>query len=150
MVEKELVLWLKDIYGKVIDKVEAVKQAYEILANYQVTKGKAIETLEEIYTYSEEPLRENMPQEVWERRYKGWEAYKKTMEQRVEVAYGLWEGGGTGMDTEASKGTAWGLYNSIVELEDYRKGPLSASALVGERAVRKERAFEHCMALVKV
>ena len=153
MVEKELVLWLRDIYSKVVDKVAAIKEAYEILANYQVSKGQATKTLEQVYSYSEEPLQENMPQEVWERRHKEWEAYKKTMELRVQVAYGLWSGGGTGMDTEAAKGTAWGLYNSVVELEDYRKGPMisgSRSALVGDRAIRKERAFEQCLELVGV
>lgn len=153
MIEKELVLWLKDIYSKVVDKVEAVKEAYNILANYQVTKGKAIEILEKTYTYGDEPLKENMPEGIFERRHETWEWYKKNSEERIEVAYDLWSGSGTGMSSEAAKGTAWGLYNSVVELEDYRKGPIlsvSRSALTGDRASKKERAFEQCLELVGV
>jgi hypothetical protein len=56
------------------------------------------------------------------------------------------------MDTKAAKGTLWGAYNAVVETEDYRNGrgddQIGASAVFGERAVGKKRAFEYAVDLV--
>jgi hypothetical protein len=58
----------------------------------------------------------------------------------------LFEGAGTGMDTPAARGTLWGLYNAIAELENFREGDTlkqaAASVLFGERGAAIERAFD--------
>ena len=45
--------------------------------------------------------------------------------------------------------TSWGVYNAIVETEDYRRGhDSSATALFGSRAESKARAFNKALELV--
>ena len=55
------------------------------------------------------------------------------------------------MDSEACKGTVWGLYNAVVECEDYRRGgsekSRATSAVIGDRAVTKQRAFDVALTL---
>ena len=48
-------------------------------------------------------------------------------------------------------GTAWGLWQSVVENEDFRDGPASlyASALWGERAATKVRTLDHLVSIAK-
>ncbi|MBI2323138.1 MAG: hypothetical protein HYU88_13845 [Chloroflexi bacterium] len=50
------------------------------------------------------------------------------------------------MNHEACKSTHWGLFQAIMELEDFRNGGTdigaATSALAGDRAAAKERAFD--------
>lgn len=48
------------------------------------------------------------------------------------------------------RNTGWGVYNAVVETEDFRRGPegVSEQALFGVRAAVKKRAFDHIAALV--
>lgn len=51
-------------------------------------------------------------------------------------------------------GTAWAIYNAVVELEDWRDGPgdrseIATSVLFGDRAKKKEKAFGAALATVK-
>jgi len=59
-------------------------------------------------------------------------------------------GEGTGMDTKANQGTAYGLYNSIVELIDWggpegegAKMATVRSAALGLASKKKERVLTH-------
>tara|TARA_R110000772_G_scaffold267971_3_gene393558 strand:+ start:3630 stop:4544 length:915 start_codon:yes stop_codon:yes gene_type:complete len=66
----------------------------------------------------------------------------KAQESRVSVGM-LYEGQATGANTEAFKGTYYGLYNSVVEYLDYNQKRSRASARwVGPNGTIKERAFD--------
>jgi hypothetical protein len=62
------------------------------------------------------------------------------------AALDLFDGAGTGMDHPAASGTAWGLYNAIAELENFREGGTDAEValdvLFGDRCAVMQRAFE--------
>jgi hypothetical protein len=64
---------------------------------------------------------------------------------RRAAAMELFEGAGTGMDTLAARGTLWGLYNAIAELENFREGDTlkqaAASVMFGARGAAMKRAF---------
>src|SRR5215467_1796820 len=81
-------------------------------------------------------------------REKKWDAEARLVTDRRTAALELFKGRGTGMDSKAAAGTAWGLYNSVVEVEDWRGGGRAADAdaraaavLIGERAEAKGRAW---------
>jgi hypothetical protein len=56
----------------------------------------------------------------------------------------LFEGAGTGMDVPAARGTLWGLYNAVAELENFREGDTleqaARSVLFGDRGKTIQRA----------
>lgn len=68
-------------------------------------------------------------------------------------AKSLYEGQGRGSMLESSRGTAFGLLNSITEFVDHERRAKTIdnrldSAWFGQGAVLKQRAFEHAMTLV--
>jgi hypothetical protein len=78
-----------------------------------------------------------------------WEYYCNRQRGFQSAAYGLY----TKISDEypAIAGTAWALWNAVVESADYRNGAESvpASTLFGPRMHEKRRAFKAALSLVK-
>jgi hypothetical protein len=87
-------------------------------------------------------------------RWKRYELDLNLVRQRRAAALGLFAGAGTGMDSQASRGTMWGLYNAIVELENFREGGSDEQAatevLIGDRAAVMQRAFSRALELSRI
>lgn len=70
-----------------------------------------------------------------------------------QAALDLFDGAGRGMDHPAARGTVWGLYNAIAELENFREGDTDAQVasdvLFGSRAIAMGTAFEAGLALAR-
>ena len=137
--------WLEGVYDKAVARAEMLSEAYEALASYRVNGPELDRILGDTYPYPKGP-RENAPAEVMAVRNKNWETVCEQFGKKRGLARELFEGKGTGMDTTAAAGTAWGAWNAVVELEDnyHRRASVGCaeSALVGTRAEAKARAFE--------
>lgn len=151
-VMNELGVWLSTVYQKSADKAAVLKESFQILASREVKKVEVDSILEKTYPVRDEPkLEDSITSSIFERRHAAWEEETKGMKIRREESQRLLDGEGTALDTPATKGTAWGVLQAVVELEDYRKGKYiagSQSSLTGTRALSKERAFSACMELV--
>jgi phage/plasmid-like protein (TIGR03299 family) len=78
------------------------------------------------------------------------ETQVKVQDTRVDVSM-LFDGMATGSDTEAFKGTYYGLYNSVVEYLDYnQKRSRAAARWVGLNGTIKEHAFATAMDMAQV
>jgi len=145
--QTQLYDWLRDMYQKAKAKAKLVQEACEVLATYRVSVTESAEILQTVYP-DPRPGRNTAPREIMIKR----EEHRAYVAQHQAVAreqvLELVGGKGRGSDTEAAKGTAWGLYNGVVEYEDYRwaRNPKQAleSSLFGPRADAKDRAFEEC------
>ncbi len=80
---------------------------------------------------------------------------KKTVanEQAIAGARALYEGGGRGSQLASSRGTAWGLLNSVTEYVDHHRRARSDdhrrdAAWFGQGAQIKQRAWDELVALV--
>jgi hypothetical protein len=151
--------WILDRMGRwmanVIDEAEhglpALAEAMNALASYrlQAPKQEVLHVL--TAAYPTPPRFEQDPtwsKEYLELREKKWNAEARLVTDRRTAALELFRGRGTGMDHVAAAGTAWGLYNAVVEVEDWRGGARGNDAdarasaiLVGERAEAKGRAW---------
>lgn len=144
--------WLQETYEVAETTVKVLTDLFTLMASTRARTADAQKLFEAAYPIPNKP-RTNAPKSVVEQRIRWWEENVNLMERRREGAKILFEGFGTGMDTKAAKGTLWGAYNAVVECEDYRKGrnedQVGASALFGERAQSKKRAFEYAVAQVK-
>jgi len=71
-------------------------------------------------------------------------AYPSSLAPR-RAARELFNGAGTGMELAAARGTLWGLFNAVAELENFRDGDTlnqaAYSVLFGLRGAAMERAF---------
>lgn len=143
--------WLRETYEVAETTASALRELFVAMAAQRVRDAEARALFEAAYPTPAKP-KTNATKAVMDQRIKWWEENVNLMERRREGAKVLFEGMGTGMDTKAAKGTLWGAYNAVVECEDYRKGrnddQIGASALFGERAAAKKRAFEYAVAAV--
>jgi len=144
--------WLLEVYSNAETTAKILADLFTVMAKARVKAAEAEKLFEAAYPTPPKPGL-NAPKAVVEQRLKWWEENVNLMGRRRDGAKILFEGLGTGMDTPAAKGTLWGAYNAVVECEDYRNGrnndQIGASAMFGERAQAKKRAFEYAVAKVQ-
>lgn len=150
--------WLQTLVDEAETEVQALKEVFDVLAGTKVKQTHVTDILESAYPYPTAP-KKNAPQKIVEQRIQWWNENVNLMDRRREGAQSLFEGMGTGMDLPAAKGTLWGVYNAVVETEDYRRGKnetttdgrarIAESIMFGERAKAKKAAFRSCVETAK-
>lgn len=145
-VETRMASWMTGIVERAIMKSEGLAAAFNLMASTELDQEAAEDALRRIYVDPKRPS--YVPdQSVMERREKAYEASVAQNVKWRENVLELWNGYGTGMDSPIMQNTVWGLYNSVVEWEDYRPTPKwaeesrSYNALFGDRAAHKELAY---------
>lgn len=150
--KQKMAEWLRETYEFAEMTATVLRDLFVEMAKVRVRDAEARKLFEHSYPTPSRPSL-NAPQSVMEQRIRWWEENVNLMQRRRDGAKSLFEGMGTGMDLPAAKGTLWGAYNAVVETEDYRRGrnddQIGASALFGERAAAKKRAFEYAVEAVK-
>ena len=145
--QKRMFDWLHGLYQKAVKQAALIKEACEVLATYKVKDAEAIEILDEVYPEPKN-LRGTAPSEIMRKSEKHRVYASEHMTTNREQALKLFKGDGRGAQTVAASGTAWGLYNSVIEYEDYRwaRNPRQAleSSVFGARADVKDKAFDVC------
>lgn len=150
--------WMEDVVQVAESKLPELQEAYDVMAAYRLTRDRpeapreikhVIQTAyPALPQYQEDPVLSD--EQNNERAKRRASEIRVTDERRVQ-ALELFKGAGTGMRNRATWGTAWGLYQAVVELEDWKGGSkgdgLAHSVLFGERAETKARAFEASMAI---
>lgn len=146
--------WMTEMNDLAVQKVHMLKEAFDLLAGYSVNGDEVQEVLDAAYVPPAAPRRDCPPEEyaLREQRY---ESRLAQVASYQEGAVRLFTGEGTGLNVGPTAGTMWGLYNAVVETEDYRrpsnrstKAQAAESRMFGERAQVKERAYEKAMEVV--
>lgn len=139
--------WLGIAYNLAAAKDEELLKLFGFFAQKKVDDTQKEFVLEEAYPLPNLP-KENAPAHIMERRLETYETNKKWQVTQRSLADQLFLGAGVGQDTKAAQGTAWGLWNAVVELEDYRGSHLpnndyarARDSLFGYRAAPKSLAF---------
>jgi len=152
--------WLEDVVERAEAKLPELQEAYDVMAGYALTRARPEapreikyvlqQTYPQLPEYVEDPV---LTIEANAERAKRRESERRITDERRVQAFELFRGAGTGMKNRATWGTAWGLYQAVVELEDWKGGSkgsgLAHSVLFGERADTKGRAFTATMAVVQ-
>lgn len=143
--------WMANVIDEAEGGLPALAEAMRVLAGYrlQAPKAEVVHVLTAAYPTPPRPEADpTWSKEYTELRDKKWDQEARLITDRRQAALELFKGRGTGMDTVAAAGTAWGLYNAVVEVEDWRGGARgndadarAAAVLVGERAEAKGRAW---------
>jgi phage/plasmid-like protein (TIGR03299 family) len=140
--------WLVAVYDHSIDRMNAMQRSFVRMAETTVTSRDVDNLIELTYTMPKLPRRD-CPQVIYDERMLTHELHSGRIEKRREAARELFEGKGLGSTSKAASGTVWGVYNAVVELEDFggqgRAAAKAESALTGTRAEVKERAYTVCV-----
>lgn len=149
--------WLSDMYGQLQDRRTLVQDQYQLMAGVRIAEATKDAVLRAAYPEPRRP-REDAPAPVVALRTREWERRRDRTLVFREAAARLFAGEGTGMDSLAAEGTMWGLYNAIVELEDYRRGHnrggqesriAAQDAMFGYRQEVKTRALNKALELAR-
>ena len=137
--------WLSDAYLRSTARVQSIASMFVLMASVRATPAIVQAVAHAAYP---DPTRSNRmltPDMTAKREYAYTVAKEWAVASRGKVVE-LFNGAGTGMESEAAAGTIWGLYNSVTELENYRRmrGVQSSSydVVFGDRADTMTRAFE--------
>ena len=150
--------WMEDVVQRAESRLPEIQEAYDVLAAYKLTRERAAAPREIKHvlcaaypqqpSYQADPLLDDV---VNQERAKRRDSENRIVEERRVQAFELFKGAGTGMKNRATWGTGWGLYQAVVELEDWKGGSkgdgLAHSVLFGDRAATKNRAFDSMMAV---
>ena len=141
--------WLGEMYQTSLVAAATLAEAYNILANKKVNKTQVKWIVEGTYPLPAEPREDSasarLPMEERLRSYEYWK--NRTLAIRENVL-NIYNGAGVGMDTPAVKGTAFGIYNAVSELETHaRRHSANAvgSMINGSRANYIRSAFTLAM-----
>jgi hypothetical protein len=148
---KRLGLWMHQSYVAAEARVAAIKDAFTLLSEHRVTSDEQAAVIDRAYPLRSAPRRD-VPSAEYQQRVERWQHDVELVKTKRVAAAELFAGAGTGMSHVSAAGTTWGLYNAVVETEDYRRGPtgvVDADALFGNRAATKARAFANCVIVAK-
>lgn len=144
--------WLEGFAERAIAKQAAIKEACELLTRTRVTEENAVPVLGAAYPDVQQPVND-VPNEVWLQRLEKYEADVSIVDERRATVVDLFLGEGRGSATPAADGTMWGLYQAVVECENFRRGgsdrTAQESVLVGTRGDTIARAFDAALDLSK-
>lgn len=143
-----LELWMRDIAGQAQTSMDLAAELFGKLAETRVDEARAREMLTQIFPDPKLPAR-TAPNAVMTERFAAYEKNVEYAKTQRDLVLELFSGAMTGAETESVKGTAYGLYNAVVELADYQGAGRSArndqarrrDLLFGWRADVKERAL---------
>lgn len=146
--ETRLREWLKDLMERVHARAKILEETFRGMATTPISSAGVRRILESVYP-EPKAMRRDAPDTALERRQEIWESNRKwALRRRDQVREAL--DVGLGSQLESAKGTVWGVYNAITEVEDYAgKGQSSQrmlearqfDSLFGFRADFKERAY---------
>jgi hypothetical protein len=141
----QLPMWLSHIYNHHINKLDNMAHLWNTLADTSADNAMVEDVLDVAF-----PFPAALPEDADKENR---EDYTKRVDSAIasrSQTRAFFNGDGTGMDTESTKGTAYGLYNSVVELVDWG-GPLGShtrmatarSAAMGMAYKKKERVLRY-------
>lgn len=137
--------WLTQAYADSVFKLEAIQQAFELLAGTRATPDMVTAVSYAAYPNPVLSMRPTTPDVMQSRTALYERELEFAVDSRKRVAE-LFAGAGTGMTSLAADGTVWGLYNAVTEAENYRRmrGVQNSSydVLYGSRAETMARAYD--------
>lgn len=144
-VETRLLSWLGGSVQRALEKSERLQKSFNKMASKKVSSESMTTILSNIYVDPTAPIPTPDP-ELNLRRQETYEYNLAWADRARQAVVECFQGAGTGMEVKALAGTFWGLYNAVVEVEDYKSTTKvearANSALFGTRAAYKSRAFE--------
>ena len=147
---EQIETWLKNLWETRDAQAKTLKEAYTLLSKTKVTDGQTEQILNTVYPAPGKPEHADENTEEGLKALAEWERnahYSGSHRMRIVALYA---GDGKGSETQATKGTAWGLYNAVAEYENHEKKYRRASSMVfGVGARRLQKTFDECLTLAK-
>lgn len=145
--------WMEGLYERALVRAGFLATNFELFAKAHLATTEVTKVLAKIYP-DPKYVKQNAPDSVLAQRESDRAHQIETVQTYRDAVQELFNGAATGYAHSAFRGTAWGLYNSVAELENYRRGSTekanAANTLFGARAGAIERAYDVLFDLVMV
>lgn len=146
--------WMSFLFDMVTEKASILQEVYDVLANHQVTSQEINWIANTVYKTPDKPVEADYPKEIYDLQYRSWERSVDLAKSQQETFKMLFDGGAIGSDSEAFRGTAYGAFQSVVQMEN-QGGQMRGidgrmnQILFGQRNVRMQKAYAVVTELVK-
>lgn len=128
--------WLRATWAETAGMTALLQDAYNAMAHRQLIPDAVATALETVYPVPDEPV--GLIGAAVETR----EKERQQQQGHQQAVLELFEGSRT--RTRAAMGTAWGLWQAVIEYEDFMRPRANArSRVFGAGAERKQKAFVH-------
>jgi len=155
--------WYMSIFHKMLDVKETVIPIFDSLATVNITDEEIAQVLYKAYPEASRPRRlvlangisqSDVSKDVWTRLQGDKVSLMEEWEQRQDRVKRLRMGARERFDVFNEEypnlaNTPWAVWQAVVETEDYRKGHSDSTAIFGQRADIKARAFAQAYSYVK-
>lgn len=115
---------LAEVIERTQSEYKALKEVFEILAGTKVDDDQAKGIFTDVYPNLKQPegllARASTDKDALDK-LAAWERENGAQVEHRTNAFALFAGDGRGAQSEAATGTAWGVYNSVAEYEQYAK-----------------------------
>jgi len=135
--------WISETWDTMQTMTQIMVESLTVLADVRITDFQSKVALEQVYSDQERPVDANPTMMAQ------WEKYNASQSRHRDAIFGLFDGEGSGSEYDDVKGTAYGLFNSVVEYEQHgRKFSRAQSFMFGAGERRVQKAFDVSLALV--
>lgn len=142
--------WLALLSGNLNAKILQVQESFNHLAGIKIEDDELARALFAIYP-DPKPIKNTPDPDLNQKREEDRMYYVRQAEKNRQSVKELYEGAGDGLGEGILAGTAWELFQSVVELENYRRTTdvqaASTDALFGYRASTMNVAFDYLLNL---
>lgn len=137
--------WFRLMAGTVDEKTNKLTEMFNVMAHTTIPQEYFEQLLGNIYP-DPKKFRSTPEEAVNSRRLQWYEENLQAVKKARSSVTEIFQGRGVGMDTPAVQGTAWGLFNAVVEYEQFRPNrSIQAAAndmLFGGRRDACERSYD--------
>lgn len=144
---------LDGVYSRASGRVERFQEIFNLMADKRVTNEELNSFIDAVYVLPTQPDVDDLELDIAAGKIAGWEQSCQWYLKRRELVLADFEGQGVGSDSKAFKGTLWGAYNAVAEVEGYSRSsnPKSRSQdiLMGYRGGVIEKAYTQAYDLVR-
>lgn len=141
--------WITESWEKRLATSEAIQEAYNVLASHAITPPETKGVLSDVYPLAQRPDVDPLVSDGLDV-LADWNKQCRLQSARHEAVMNLFSGKGVGSDQPDVAGTAYGLFNSISEYEQYdRPRGRNSSLVFGAGANRLNVALQSTLALVQ-
>jgi hypothetical protein len=139
--------WLEHVQERALQKQQESTDIFNVMANFDFCDEEEVDDILNIVYPDPLPVSENMPSIIKNEKEEKRELLLAKVSRDRQLVKEIFDGAGTAIDA-----TAWGLFNSVTEYENWGRAtrrPAEYSIILGDRNQKMNHAYNSIVAYME-